>query len=45
MGAKRISLRLSAGALGGLAAYAAAAYLIAPVFWRHHERQPGLAAY
>src|SRR6516165_507518 len=43
MGAKRISMRLAAGALGVVAAYVVAAYLIAPFFWRHYERQPGLA--
>jgi len=43
MDAKKFALRLAGGALGVAAAYAAVAYVVAPLFWRHHERQPGLA--
>ncbi len=30
---------------GGVAVWAAAAYVVVPLLWKHHERQPGLAGH
>lgn len=43
MTAKKIDRRLAAAAIGLLAAYVILAYVLAPFFWRHFERQPRLA--
>ena len=43
MTAKNIDLRLAAGTLGAVAAYAVLAYVLAPFFWRHFEHQAGIA--
>src|SRR5271163_4820426 len=43
MTAKKIDRRLAAAAIGAVAAYVILAYVLAPFFWRHFERQPGLA--
>jgi len=43
MTAKKIDRRLAAAAIGAVAAYVILAYVLAPIFWRHFEHQPGLA--
>jgi hypothetical protein len=43
MAEKKIDRRLAAAAAVALAVYVVAAYLLAPVVWRHFERQPALA--
>jgi hypothetical protein len=43
MTAKKIDRRLAAAAIVAIAAYVVLAYVLAPFFWRHFERQPRLA--
>jgi LssY C-terminus len=43
MATKKFDRRLAAAAVALLAAYLGSAYILAPFFWRHFERQPNLA--
>ncbi len=43
MATKKFDRRLAAAAVAVLAAYLGSAYILAPFFWRHFERQPNLA--
>ena len=45
MAAKKIDRRLAAAAVAALALYLGLAYVLAPFFWRHFERQPALASF
>ena len=45
MAAKKIDRRLAAAAVAALALYLGLAYVLAPFFWRHFERQPRLASF
>ena len=43
MATKKFDRRLAAAAVAVLAAYLGSAYILAPFFWCHFERQPNLA--
>src|SRR3984885_10855639 len=43
--AKKIDRRLAAAAIVAIAVYLGLAYVLAPFFWRHFERQPELASF
>jgi hypothetical protein len=45
MTAKKIDRRLVAAAIVTIAVYLGLAYVLAPFFWRHFERQPELASF
>jgi LssY C-terminus len=43
--ARKIDRRLAAAAIVAIAVYLGLAYVLAPFFWRHFERQPELASF